>query len=154
MRSIGVGLYVLISNYHWGKKKSDKVWIFLGAEMLRFIFSVIRLPCYPSRAPSQRKEWKAQGGIIFLTNIYQSKQETLNAKLKHNHKVNFKLRKGHKKNMDLLRIKKKKTLSKIARDQNREGLWKEKNIARKDCFSKWFGIEIMYIAQIQTLRTR
>lgn len=151
MRSIGVGLYVLISNYHWGKKKGDKVWIYLGAEMLRFIFSVIRLPCYPSRAPSQRKEWKAQGGLYFSqTFINQNKKlwmqnwNTITKSILNWGKAT--------KNMDLLRIK--KSLSKIAKDQNREGLWKEKNIARQDCFSKWFGIEIMYIAQIQPLRTR
>lgn len=75
IKSIWIGLYVLISNYHWGKKKGDKVWVYLGAEMLRFIFSVIRLPCYPSKAPSRRKEWKAQGRLYFLqTFINQDKK--------------------------------------------------------------------------------
>lgn len=154
MRSIGEGLYVLISSYHWGKKKGDTVWIYLGAEMLRFIFSVIRLPCYPSRDPSQRKEWNAQGGLYFSqTFINQNKKLWM----QNSNTITKSILNWGKatQTATFWGLKRKKSLPKIARDQNREGLWKEKKtIAWQDCFSKWFGIEIMYIAQIQPLRTR
>lgn len=60
-------------------------------------FQCYQIALLPKQSSFTEKRMKGTGGIIFLTNIYQSKQETLNAKLKHNHKVNFKLRKGHKK---------------------------------------------------------
>jgi ribosomal protein L25 (general stress protein Ctc) len=63
----------------------------------------------------ENRKGKAKGEIIFLANIYQSKQETLNAKLNHNHIVNFKWRKSHRKSGPS-EDKKEKSLPKIKKN--------------------------------------